>query len=105
MQILKYFAVMFIVFWPVSAFPGMFGPSNVYECILDEMPGVKNDPAAVEVMRKCRKKFPNNPAVEKKTPVIGIKTAGECVLKYGKDVLSPKGAKYIQAACYRLYPR
>ncbi len=83
----------------------MFGPSNFWECILDEMPGVKNDPAAIEVIRKCQKEFSTTAEVEKKSPIIGIKTAGECVLEYAKDVSSPRGAKLIRAACYTLYPR
>ena len=82
---------------PMSAFAGLFGPSNYWECILEEMSGVKNDPAAFEVVRKCRKEFPTTAEVEKKSPIIGIKTAGECVLKYGKDVSSPHGAKLIRA--------
>lgn len=83
----------------------MFGPSNFWECILDEMPGVKNDTAAIEVQRKCYNKFPNTNEFEKKSPLFGVKTAGDCVLEYAKDVSSPRGAELIKFACYRLYPR
>lgn len=106
MKISKYLPIALILLCPASAFPGILGPSNYWECILDEMPGVKNDPAAIEVIRKCRKEFPNSSNdVEKKSSIVGVRTAGECVREYGKDVSSPMGAKGIQAACYKLYRR
>ena len=101
----KYLALLLIFLLLLNASAGMFGSSNYWECILDEMPGVKNDPAAIEVVRKCRKEFPSSTKVEKKSPLFGVKTAGECVLEYAKDVSSPRGAKLVRAACYRLYPR
>ncbi|WP_459947358.1 hypothetical protein [Desulfocastanea catecholica] len=84
---------------------GMWPRSNYWECLLEEMPGVKNDPAAIELMRKCKENYPISSYVEKKTPLFGVKKAGECVIKYGKDVSSPKGADAIKRACYKLYPR
>ena len=97
--------IVLVIFLPISTFPGVFGASNFWECILDEMPGIKNDPAAIEVKKKCRKKFPNIVEVKKKSSIFGVKTAGECVLKYGKDISSPRGAKLVRTACYRLYQR
>jgi len=105
MKHIKYLTALMVLLLSISAFAGLFGPSNYWECILEEMPGVKNDIAAIEVIRKCRKEFPTTAKVKKKSPIIGIKTAGECVLEYAKDVSSPGGAKWIRAACYRLYPR
>lgn len=102
----KHIAVVFILSLPINGYCGMFGPSNYWECFLDKMPGVKNDPAAVEIIKQCSNDFPEAQytKVEKEKPLLGVKTAGECVLKYGKDVSSSKGAKAIQSACYRLYP-
>jgi len=97
--------LLLLVSIPHVANASLFGPSNYWECILDEMPGVKNDPAAIEVVRKCRSEFKNSSDVKKKFPLFGVTTAGECVLEYGKDVSSPRGAKMVRAACYRLYPR
>ena len=106
MKSLRYLPIVLILLWPSNAFSGILGPSNYWECILDEMPGVKNDPAAIEVIKKCRNEFPNSSNdMEKKSPIIGVKTAGECVRDYGKEVSSPMGAKAVQIACYRLYPR
>ena len=98
-----YLAIALAVLLPINTFAGVFGPSNYWECILDEMPGVKNDPAAIEVIKKCRNDFSITSEVEKKLSIFGVKTAGECVLKYGRDISSPQGAKFVQAACYRLY--
>ena len=81
------------------------GAVPAYKRYLDEMPGIKNDPAAIEIMRKCKKEFPSRPYVEKKLPIIGVKTAGECVIEYAKDVSSHRGAKLIRVACYKLYPK
>jgi hypothetical protein len=105
MKATAWLIVALSLFLPEITFAGLFGASNFYECILDEMPGVKNDPAAREVIIECREDFPKNSQVEKKSPIFGIKTAGECVLEYGKDVASPLGARYVQGACYNLYPK
>ncbi|WP_417914019.1 hypothetical protein [Candidatus Electronema sp. JM] len=86
-------------------FKGWFGPSNYFECILDKMPGVKNDTVASETMQICRKEFPNQSEVKKKSAIIGIKNSSECVLKYAKDETSPLSARLIKAACYKLYPK
>lgn len=102
--------IVFIIFcFPVDADSGMFGPSNLYECILKNMPGAKNDQFAQEVYRKCVDKFPNDRfqdsvKPEKKRPIFGIKTTGECILKHTKDVTSPKGARMIAVSCDILYP-
>jgi hypothetical protein len=101
----KYLVVIFTFLASASVYAGLLGPSNLWECILEEMPGVKNDPAAIEVIRKCKKEFPSTPEVKKKSPIFGVSTAGECVIEYAKDVSSPRGAKYIRAACYKLYPK
>ncbi len=85
-------------------FTGWFGPSNYFECILAKMPGVKNDTVASEMMQICRKEFPNQSEVKKKSSIIGIKNSSECVLKYAKDETSPLSARLIKAACYKLYP-
>lgn len=86
-------------------FKGWFGPSNFDECILDRMPGVKNDTVASETREICRKEFPNQSEVKKKSAIIGIKNSSECVLKYAKDETSPLSARLIKTSCYKLYPK
>lgn len=97
--------IFLVVLFPVNASAGLWGPSNFWECVLEEMPGVKNDETARSVLRKCRKDFPGTYNVKRKKPVFGVKTNNECMIKYGKDVTSPVGIKAITGACYRLYPR
>jgi hypothetical protein len=89
---------------PVMAGAAWLGPANYWECILDGMPGAKNDLVATEIMRACAEDFPRDGEIEEKAPLFGIRTAGECALKYGEEVSSPVAAQQIRTACYRLYP-
>ena len=92
--------------WAANSHADLFGPSNYWECILEEIPGVANDPAASFVINKCVEEFPDTEEdYEKKKPLWGVKTAPECVIEYGKDTISPVGVKIILGACYRLYPK
>jgi hypothetical protein len=83
----------------VFLFSGVFGPSNYWECLLDEMPGVKNDRVASAVMMICRKEHPGGVEVKK----IGNGTVSQCIAKYGKDVQGDRAVKAISYACNRLY--
>jgi len=95
---------LLIAFSAKAAVAGFFGPSNFWECIIDEIPGTKNDPAAKEIFKKCKKRFPVEEDVKKKSPLFGVKTVGECVMEYGKDIASPAGARFLFRACKKLYP-
>jgi hypothetical protein len=85
---------------------GWFSPDNYWECLLDDMQNVQSDAIAEEVVSYCKNKFAFHDRifVEKKRPWFGAKTASTCVLKYGKRVQTEIGARYIQSACYKLYP-
>lgn len=89
---------------PVMAGAAWMGPANYWECILDAMPGAKNDLVAAEITRACAEGFPHDVEVEENASLFGIRTAGECVLEYGDEVSSPVAAQQIRTACYRLYP-
>lgn len=80
------------------------GATNYWECILDAMPGAKNDLVAAEIIRACAESFPHDEGVVENASLFGIRTAGECVLEYGDEVSSPIAAQQIRTACYRLYP-
>ena len=88
-----------------SANAGWFGHDNYWECILDSMKDIQNDTIAQEAIDYCKDKFPFHERVfvDKKHPWFGVKTAKQCVLKYGKHVKSDLAARHIQAACYKLY--
>jgi hypothetical protein len=85
---------------------GWFSPDNYWDCILDEMQNVQSDTIAEAVVSSCKDQFAFHDRifVEKKRRWFGPKTASACVLKYGKRVQSEIGARYIQSACYKLYP-
>ena len=99
-------AICTILFFaqPITASAGMFGPSNIYECILEEMPGAKNDRYATEVYIKCKNKFTDDEIPQKKKSLFGVKTFSECVLKYGKDVSGERAVRLITISCDKLYP-
>jgi hypothetical protein len=91
-----------IIFWPMSAYSGVFGPSNFWECILKEMPGVKNEVYARVVIKKCKNDYPNK-YVFKESTLFGVRSFEDCVLKYAKDTINVFGSRAIGKACHELY--
>jgi len=77
-------------------------PSNFYECILEDMPGVRNNIAAREIMLNCRKEFPDAVIPEDKSSLGG--SARDCVVKRGKSAVGEIGPNLIRRSCYALYP-
>lgn len=50
----------FVLFYPLVAFAGIFGPSNFEECVLDKMKG--QSPNMISLARAaCKKAFPDRP--------------------------------------------
>ena len=49
----------------IAAFAGLFGPSNMDDCVLEGMKGVQSDVAAGAIYRACKQKFPPPKAPEK----------------------------------------
>ena len=98
--------ILIAIYAHMPAFSGWFGTDNYWECLLKKMPGVQSDTIAEEVVLSCKQEHPFHKRIyiEKKNPWFGPKTASSCVLKYGKEVRSESGARYIQSACYKLYP-
>lgn len=85
---------------------GLLGPSNFWECVLEKMPGVQNDPVAYQIAADCNTRFPNPPEISGKDKVGGLFSvphAPECVIRYAKNTRSNFGAQLITAACYQLY--
>jgi hypothetical protein len=77
-------------------------PGNFYECILDGMPGVRNNIAARQIMLNCRSKFPDAVISETKSSWGG--SARDCVVKHGKSAGGEIGPNFIRRSCYALYP-
>jgi hypothetical protein len=90
---------------PVVVNAGVLGANNYWECILDEMPGVKNDYAAKAVNQVCVTTFPNtSEPADVSAPLFGAQTRTECFAKNGKDTTSFRAIKQIRMACHFLYP-
>lgn len=94
-------ASLYLVFL-ISA-PG----SNIATCILDEMPDVKSDVAAVAIYRMCAE---NNTAGYTKIVTgsgkrlfIGFQSEAECSAEKAKGAQSVIAAKHILRACECLY--
>ncbi len=101
---LRILVIIIAISQPLHA--GWFGADNYWECLLDNMQKVQSDTIAEEVVAACKNEFAFHDRifVKKKRPWFGPKTASDCVLKYGKQVQTEIGARYIQSACYKLYP-
>lgn len=83
----------------------LFGPDNYAECLLENLPGIRNDVAVTEVVRKCLSEFPEGfDGVEPRTSIFGQRTWSECTLEYGREISAERGARLVRAACRRLYP-
>ena len=89
-----------------SSQAGWFSDDNYWQCLLDNMQDIKSDTVAQELVEHCQQRYPyyTRIFIKKKRPLFGIRTASECVLKRGKNINSEVAARYIQAACYKLYP-
>ncbi|MEE9412155.1 MAG: hypothetical protein V3V22_03790 [Methylococcales bacterium] len=84
---------------------GILGANNYWECILDDMQGVKNDRAAKAVTQSCYAKFSNtSEPVDVSAPLFGAQTRDECFASYGKEATSFSALKQLRMACHFLYP-
>lgn len=61
----------------IAAFAGLFGPSNMEDCVLEGMKGVQSDAAAGAIYRACKQKFPppkepEKPEIQSGTPRLNV---------------------------------
>ena len=89
---------------PVSAFAGILGPKNYYECILEKLPGVDMDRAAYQIDHACRDQFPGKEQPKKKKGWLKNTTVADCIEKNTKRTLSPVAINIISNACRSIYP-
>lgn len=78
-------------------------PHSYHECILDKMPGTRNDVAAYAIARSCREKFPDISIPDSKKTILGT-TVRDCVSKYAKTSGGETAPYQIRRACFALYP-
>jgi hypothetical protein len=66
----RLFTVICLLVWmPIPAIGGWFGPSNYEECILKNMKGVTSDEAARAIQGACRREFPRKTVDRQDVPV------------------------------------
>ena len=99
-------AFIFLCFYSSTTYAWWFGHNNYWECLLENLEDVQSDTIAQEAINLCKNEYPfyERTFVDKKDPWFGVKTADACTIKYGKQVKSEIAARYIQSACYKLYP-
>ena len=103
---MKLMYILTLCLYSTLALAGWFGHDNYWECLLENLESVQTDTVAEEAIDLCKSDYPfyERTFVDKKKPWFGVKSAEECVVKYGKHVNSEIAARYIQSACYKLYP-
>ncbi len=82
---------------------GIFGPSNYWECVLENISGTQSDNAARAIIRNCNEKFSGDESIEKKSNWFGPSNRDECIIEYGKNVSGKFSSRLLIAACNRLY--
>lgn len=88
-----------------TAWAGIFGPSNWYECVLDRMPGVQNDYAAAAIIKSCSDVFgdPDTSPTSTKDWFATLGSGDACVAAKALTTASINGARVIVASCHRLF--
>lgn len=96
--------VLFSFFVSANAIGGVFGPSNLQECLLDNLPGAGNDAVAGEIANKCSREYGVNGRIERKHGFLAPYHSGsECTLAKARNTPSLFAARVIQINCYILY--
>jgi hypothetical protein len=88
-----------------DAMAGLFSSPDSYQaCVLDTLPGARNDIIAVEQVMQCRTEFPGYTAPpENPSSGFGPSTRSQCVLDYAESTPSRYAATQIREACYFLF--
>jgi hypothetical protein len=79
---------------------------NFAECILNDLPGVKNDIAAKAGFQQCEKKYPKGYSEiyqGEGRGLFGYNSGDECTIDKAKETPSRVGGYVINVACYCLY--
>jgi hypothetical protein len=80
--------------------------TTVYEdCILEKMPGVANDAAAMAILRLCKAKYPRSEDsfLQVRDGWFDYSSGAECTAKKGKDTQSRFAGNLIATSCNKLY--
>lgn len=80
---------------------GLLGPSDFCECVLADLPGIKNDVAAWAEWQNCSAKFKGK--CSSKASSWFAMTFSECVRKYAGDAQGEAAPGMIAQVCATLY--
>ena len=103
----QFIAFLFLVCLSSSGQAWWWGQQdNYWQCLLDELPAVKNDTVAESIVNQCKDTYPIHTRIfiQKNSSWFGFNSAEQCVTRKAKSVRSEVAARYLQAACYKLYP-
>lgn len=96
--------LLFSVWFPTSAFAGLFGPANQSECLIERLSGADNDTVAGEIVNKCAREFGIGAPIERKDGFFASFHSGsDCTLAKARNTRSQFAARVIQANCYAVY--
>mgnify|MGYP001766199321 CR=1 FL=1 len=96
--------LLIIIFNPVISNAGLFGPSNLWECILKELSEAKTQTAAVIGFKRCEIDFPNKSDRKiDKSSFFSPNTVNECISKYARKTSDEDIARLIIKTCIDLY--
>lgn len=86
--------------------PASAGATEFAHCLLKQLPGTENDPAARAVLQLCLQSNPGGfLSVEQGAGrgLFSFKSGGECTIEKAKGTRSNQAAHLIASACRKLY--
>lgn len=98
---MKFIAAAFIIFAPASAVA-----DNYATCLLKNLPGIHNDPAARAAINLCLSEHPGgNNSVQQGSGrgLFSYKSGAECAMKKAGSTQSQLAGTGIYVACRKLY--
>lgn len=106
MNIIAKYITAILLMIPLHAHCDWFDKKTYWHCLLTELNDVQSDTVAQELIDLCKDRYPfyTRIWIRKESPIFGVKTAQACTAHHGRDINSELAARYIQSACYKLYP-
>lgn len=90
----------------LAATPTVFA-GNFAECLLDNLPGVRNGPAIGAALKLCSEKYPSKWNGVQQGSGRGLlarfDSGSECTLEVGRDITVQQGAFLVAKSCKLLY--
>lgn len=82
---------------------------NFAECLLDNLPGVQNNPTTIAALNLCREQYPSEWSGVQQGSGRGLlsrfDSGSECTLEVGRDITVQQGAFLVAKSCKLLYDK